>query len=669
MSIHALPAGTRLGDFEIVRLLGHGGFGITYLAFDHVLDQPVAMKEYFPDDFARRQDDGEVVAKSDKTAEEFNWGLERFLAEAQIMAKLKHPNLVRATRYFRKNGTGYIIMDYVEGDSLYAIYKREAPLPAGKVRIVLETIAKGLNEAHRYKIYHRDIKPGNILVDGETGLPVLIDFGAARQAVQTRSAPITTIVSAPYAPYEQYTSQAHRQGPWTDIYSLSVVGYEGLTGKLPPDGPGRLDEDTHKFLDETKYGDPALCRAINQGMQLRSNERPGDLSAWLELMESNAVVSKIPVDNPGGTQLRPPPPRPDPSRVSPPEPIKPPKTGPRIPLWVKLAVLAVVLLTAGSIALPFLGSLTPSDVGRPTSTLSDSGSRNLDPEPGEVPSVREPVGPSTDNAAPPQIWQDTAGAPVMVRIPAGSFEMGTEPGDTGHRDNQFPKRTIRIAAPFAMSQTEITIGDWAKCMQSPTSPCSPLATVRADGSPANAASGAERNLDAQTLSLPVRFLPLSDIEDYLAWLAQETGEVYRLPSEAEWAYAARAGGQSTYTWGNSFRERMSNCSDCGTGLSEPDVLPVKSFPANDFGLYDMAGNVFEVVEDCWTNNFSSAPTSGEASIVGDCSIRTVRGGAYNTNRDWMQVARRLNYQVADRTNGTEGASLFVGFRVVRDLAE
>ena len=659
MSLDALPPGTRLKDFEIIRGLGFGGFGITYLGYDHVLEQGVAIKEYFPADFARRLENGEVVAKSAKTEEEFNWGLARFLDEAKIMAKLRHPNLVRANRYFPMNGTGYIVMDYIEGDPLSVIYKREGRLPAQQVRHVLESIADGLKEAHRFKIYHRDIKPSNILIDSETGQPVLIDFGAARQAVQTRSAPITTIVTAPYAPYEQYTSQAHRQGPWTDIYSLSVVGYQGLTGALPPDGPGRLDEDTHIPLDETRYDDRDLCRAINAGMQVRSIDRPGELSQWLTIMGGGDFAAPGPSDSTtvddGRTWKR----TPDDGGGQDVDfaDVDSPAPSPAIPFWVKVAVPLAVLLIAGSLSIPFLLNNDP---------VSDPPVRVATDNIGANGETSNPTPAVETSAAPPQRWQDSALAPVMVRIPAGSFEMGTSPNEPGHLASESPKRIVTFSAPFAISETEVTIGDWAKCIAAKTGGCRPLKTATKSGDPANASDGVGV-IDERTKSLPVRYVALSEINQYLAWLTRETGQIYRLPSEAEWEYAARAGQQTSYVWGDQTRTGAANCRECGTGLATPQVQPVKTYDPNAFGLYDMAGNVFELVEDCWTKNFSSAPTNGASSMTGDCSWRTIRGGDYLGALDDLRVARRSGFQVSGPGSGNEGVNIRLGFRVARDV--
>ena len=186
----ALPEGHRIGEYEIVRVLGAGGFGITYLAFDHQLDGPVAIKEYFPSDAARRRADRRVAASTTENRAVFAWGLDRFIEEARAIHRLRHPNVVTAHRYLEAHGTAYIVMEYVEGRSL----QRVLDGPVGRRRLSvdqwrrwLDALLDGLAHIHDHGFLHRDIKPANVMIRAGCLTPVLIDFGAARMAARDRT--------------------------------------------------------------------------------------------------------------------------------------------------------------------------------------------------------------------------------------------------------------------------------------------------------------------------------------------------------------------------------------------------------------------------------------------------------------------------------------------------
>ena len=238
----ALPQGTRIGDFEFHRVLGQGGFGITYLGWNLALDIPVAIKEYLPGDLATRERDMSVVPQSSQVAPDFQWGLERFLDEARTLARFQHPNIVRVHQYFEAHSTAYIAMDYVEGEDLSAYLTGKGTLSEAELKAILYPLLSALEVVHGADYLHRDIKPGNIVLGDADGSPVLLDFGAARQEVGAKSRSVTSIVTPGYAPIEQYSSRG-RQGPWTDIYALGGVCYQALTGQVPEDATDRVRND------------------------------------------------------------------------------------------------------------------------------------------------------------------------------------------------------------------------------------------------------------------------------------------------------------------------------------------------------------------------------------------------------------------------------------------
>lgn len=235
----ALPSGYLLKEYRIQKVLGTGAFGITYLCQDKHLQTPVAIKEFFPDEFVVRQASNQVAVASMEHMELFEWGLERFISEAQILAQFKHPSIVRVSRYFQENNTAYIVMDYEQGLSLGDFVGQSPSAPGESVLMkVLVALLEGLRIVHEKKYLHRDIKPSNIIIR-EDGSPVLLDFGAAQLEFRTSSADGVILLTPGYAPCEQYDS-AKAQGPYSDLYSLGATLYRCLAGHTPVSSVKRL---------------------------------------------------------------------------------------------------------------------------------------------------------------------------------------------------------------------------------------------------------------------------------------------------------------------------------------------------------------------------------------------------------------------------------------------
>src|SRR5688572_7751606 len=223
----ALPDGTVLvGDYRLARVLGTGGFGITYLADEAALGRRVTIKVYFPAEFAARRKQGAAPRSNDVT-EEYQWGHDRFIEEAQTLARFDHPNIVRVHRYFRANNTAYMVLHFEEGGSFRAWLKdlKRAPQQA-ELDKMIAPLLDALEIIHDTDFLHRDIAPDNIMVRKD-GSPVLIDFGSARGASRSRT--VSALVKPGYSPYEQYATTGANQGPWTDIYALGATLYHAVT--------------------------------------------------------------------------------------------------------------------------------------------------------------------------------------------------------------------------------------------------------------------------------------------------------------------------------------------------------------------------------------------------------------------------------------------------------
>jgi len=281
MAAQELPRGYGLQEYRIEKLLGVGGFGLTYLARDENLNLQVALKEYLPGEIASRSADQTIAPSSKETAESFSWGKRRFLDESRTLASFRHPNIVRVMRFFEANGTAYMVMEFVEGAPLADWIKDRRPLPEAHLRAFFMPLLEGLEVVHKAGYTHRDIKPGNIYVR-EDDTPVLLDFGSARMQAAER----TAIVSPGYAPFEQYHATGN-QGPWSDLYALGGVLYWIITGNRPHEAVARVREDTMPPAlntgDRDLYG-AELLAAIDWALAPHEDQRPQSVTEWREAL-------------------------------------------------------------------------------------------------------------------------------------------------------------------------------------------------------------------------------------------------------------------------------------------------------------------------------------------------------------------------------------------------
>ena len=291
--INALRAGTRLEEYEVRDVLGQGGFGITYLAEDTNLGKQVALKEYLPRDFATRTASSTVVPNSSADATDYRWGLDRFLDEARTLARFDHPHLNKVHRFFEANGTACLVLEYIDGQTLSALLNKYPTVPDAHLRRIIAEVLSGLEEVHRAGYVHRDIKPSNIMLRRD-GSAVLLDFGAARQAVGQRSKSITSILTPGYAPIEQYDTKAADVGPWSDLYALGMVAYRCISGGSDADLPdavtraraqrkGGQDLTPAAEVGKGVY-DAQFLQAIDWATQVNEEERPQSIAAWQEAL-------------------------------------------------------------------------------------------------------------------------------------------------------------------------------------------------------------------------------------------------------------------------------------------------------------------------------------------------------------------------------------------------
>ena len=913
--VNALPPGTRFEEYRLDAVLGAGGFGITYRAYDANLDKFVAIKEYLPVEFATRTEASTVVPHSNANAQDYHWGLTRFLDEARTLARFDHPHLNRVHRFFESNGTAYMILEYVQGETLADQLSRERQLPEESLQRLLEEVLSGLEVMHEAGYVHRDIKPGNLMLREEDGSAVVLDFGAARQAVGQRSKAITSILTPGYAPVEQYDSQADDVGPWSDIYALGMVAYRCVSGI----SDGELPDAVTRGRTQRKGGvdlQPAieagkgrynqkLLEAIDWAIEVDEEDRPQSVDAWRQALAGDG------------------------RRQGPAKPVRKPATqktrdtttGRSGPSWstVALTVVIVALLGVGAwwgwqeypqlfsqrsddtqqLAQQAATTDVPGEILQETES-GESGeavARTEQAQPPEIaeaeqPASKEPAlspeeadvarlleaaeadlkvrrltSPAGNNAwdryqqvleidpansdaikgmerviesymqlfgaevekedfdkaagylakiselhpdspvleegeqrlkdakqarenrlaeqerqrqaeaavrqaelerqrieqtirehwaafntaleaediseavgildqvrelnpeepglatgeqrlveleqqlAIQRLW-DAFGAAMdaeefgaaashlaeirglnsaeprlaegelrlddarraaetraltgdMVSIPGGTFRMGDLSGD-GY-DNEKPVHNVTVPS-FKLGKYEVTVGQFRRF-------------VEATGYRTDAERGMGGNEGCRTYTdddwdwtpgrswknpgyaiednQPVVCVSWNDAQAFIEWLTEQTGETYRLPSEAEWEYAARSGTRTKYSWGNDIGYNRANCAECGSRWDDHRAAPVGSFSANAWGLHDMHGNVWEWVQDCWNKNYMGAPSDGSAWVSGDCNLRVHRGGS------WYNTPRRL--RSADRNGFTRAnRSYNRGFRLAKD---
>ncbi|WP_295453008.1 bifunctional serine/threonine-protein kinase/formylglycine-generating enzyme family protein [uncultured Thiodictyon sp.] len=722
-----LPHSTLLhGQYLVGRVLGRpGGFGITYLGWDQRFATRVAIKEYLPREWAGRAADGITVTPHCRDDEGgfFQYGLERFLTEAQTLDRIDHPNVVRVRSFFPANGTAYLVMRYYPGRSLAEhLAERGGRLPEGEARQLILPILEGLSAVHAEGFLHRDIKPDNIYlaqIAGGGSRPLLLDFGAARYGMGVHAR--TVIYSRGYSAPEQHHEEGN-QGAWTDIYATAAVLYHLVTGKAPVGD---------KLRPAADFGvSKPLSDLLAAGLAIQPKDRPQTVAAFQ-------------------TRL---------TRCVPPEP------GRARPRWFWPAVVTPVLGLVGlGVSYPYhaggpVAPVQPSaddrrhasaqaqpqadaaDAARAAQRLKDAddrafaAARTADTDPAyrayldactadgcahrvqaeqRIADLAQARRAADLNDYAAAAKQDTADAyraylagcsakgcakgdearasleriakaerdrqaaivPAMVRIGAGSFSMGCQPGETECDDDEKPAHSVKVAA-FELGKTEVTMAQFRAFVAA--NPGYLTEAEKGDGcygwkdnSWVKDKAFSWRNVGfAQEDRSPVVCVSWNDAKDYVAWLSKQTGQTFRLPTEAEWEYAARAGTQTAFSTGNCIKTDQANYNgnydyaDCGakTGVYLKKTQPVGSYPANPWGLYDLHGNVWEWVQDCYHANYTGAPKDGEEwrdSCI-ESGRRVLRGGS------WFSHPRNLRsaYRVWD---GTGNRDYDLGFRVARTL--
>ncbi len=759
-----LPHGIIIGgQFRVGRVLGHpGGFGITYLGWDIHLQQRVAIKEFLPRDIVTRHSgDITVSTHTQETRSAFEFGKEQFLREARIVAALDHPNVVRVRSFFNANDTAYLVMDYYEGMSLgdYLGRVRSVIEPALAVPL-LRPVIDALQYVHENGVVHRDLKPHNIYL-ASVGKPIVLDFGAARQAAGERvQHSMSVVLTDGYAPLEQYQRRA-AQGPWTDVYGVAATLYRMLAGVAPPNALDRLSDDP---LEKTGWdGIPHSLRpALRRALALKPEDRfqtAGEFATALSdyrafvpepvvIEESSELVAEpsMPpvahgaavtasrieptlgeplaapqtvaaagssdVQSPaasapmqreaGSADVITPTPTPTPSAAAvaavaavieaarapmysdadgaaaidappttrsiterPPAPLRefplvpplspdqderpetptapPPRDGlspsGRLYAWLSLGVPLLLFV----VLLALIGSQWIKPARKPPLSL-----RSTDTPIASTPAAVGETAPAAAPATAPTAATEAPLLPEMRFIEGGEFQIGeNEPGS-----DAAPAHAVRVAS-MLIASTEVTVEQFAQFVR-----LTEYHNPRWKNYPCESAGSRNPSWEEpgfpNSNPRPVVCVSWVDANAYASWLSAATKQSWRLPTEAEWEYAARGRSSSRYWWGDRMEDDKATCSGCATVRTGPQ--PVRSWPANAYGLYDVASNVRE-----WSCSAGLPYGSGtELACIGADAPgrRAVRGGSWQDPVDALRSAQRAELDPNRRDVRT-------GFRLVQ----
>ena len=584
-----LKQGTLLqgGKYIIKRVLGQGGFGITYLAEQVSLKREVAVKEFFMLDLCDRDEvTGEVKSLSQSSAIQVERYRKKFHNEALLLAQLDHPHIVSVIDVFEQNGTVYYSMPFLKAGSLKSLVERNGKLSEDRAIRYVSQIASALKYMHEEKhLCHLDVKPANILLDGKDNA-VLIDFGISKHydknGNETTSTPVC--LSEYYAPIEQYQQTLSEFSPSSDVYSLGATLFYLITGKTPPSAL-KLAQGEHIVHDN---GISSKVRSLIDGaMKVSLRDRLQNVNDFILAPDLNKSENEE-FTKPTAAPL-------DANEVT----IIPKNdNAPRedtSPVIRRFNIKRILLFVGAIIAiLWFINKCTPSN--NKENSPSDVIEYPSDSVESKYPSIKK-------------LQED------MVLVKGGTFMMGAtkEQGDSV-KDDEKPVHKVTLS-DFYICRYEVTQSLWEDVM----------------GSNPGRFFGDENS--------PVEKVSWLDCQKFIAKLNQMTGKRFRLPTEAEWEYAARGGNRSEgdmYAGSNVIGEvALYNLTDT---LNIDYRLNVGTRAPNELGLYDMSGCLWEWCQD-WYGSYSfETKTNPTGASTGN--LHVYRGGAWDRAADCCRTSFR-----------------------------
>ena len=616
-----LPVGTVLRQrYRIEKYLASGGFGNTYLARDILFDEPVAIKEFFMRSVSNRDTQSLTVSVSNPTnLHDFTSQLEKFRKEAKRLRKLQNDHIVKVHDLFDEFGTSYYVMDYVRGESLSAIMKqRGMPFDEPTVLGFLDQVLDALTETHSHSIWHLDIKPGNLMMDA-TGKLTLIDFGASKLTDPTgeHSTSAMMAYTPGFAPIEQMEQRLEAIGPYTDFYALGATLYNLLTCQNPPE---------RSLIDE--YGDaafhypvavsPAMRNLIRFMMKPLRRFRPQNIEQVRKFIAYNNLapampaqaddvvmvddvtvqlpVNQQPLQAPANTSAQ----RIQVAPVERPvnnvaQPV--PKQQQSRKLALGIGIAAAVAIIAAVVAFSLSGGHT-DDTASTTSQADNTAQE-------QTPKVSD------------QEFTVNGVTFTMVGVEGGTFTMGAT-GDGGDAHEK-PAHEVTLG-DFCIGQTEVTQELWEAVM------------------------GKNPSGFTGELQQPVENVSWDDCQKFISKLNEASGQNFRLPTEAEWEYAARGGNKSS-----GFDYSGSKTARDVAWYEKDTTKPIAMKGPNELNLYDMSGNVAEWCQDWYGSYDGDAQTNPTGPDSG--SERVCRGGSWANYGKYCTVSTRDKYPQSFKFNG------------------
>lgn len=603
-----ISVGTVLHNrFRLIEPIGEGGMSTVYKAID------LRKVE------ARASETHVAVKLLTVPLSDFTESLAVLQGEAHKLQTLPHPNIVRVIDCDRDGRIVFMTMEYLSGESL----KRKLAatehkgLPAREAIDIVKSIASGLAFAHRNGIVHGDLKPGNVLVT-DNGEIKIIDFGIARlmtrhpraAGVNGDERPRLSALTPPYASPEMLENAP--PDARDDIYALACIAHELLTGRHPFDRMVANDaRDSGLKLVRRASLSAAQFRAIAHGLEFDRDQRTPSVEKFMEEFTAGTGISRSQLAGIAG-----------------------------------LGVLAVL------VGLYFLAHRQIEHW-----LAVNRGAALPIPTQGEV-------------------FRDCPTCPLMKALPPGQFDQGAAAGQADASPLELPRHRVNITYPVGMGVYEITVGEFKEFTQA----------THYEAAGCQAYDGQwqdnpELNWNntgfTQTALHPVACVSWRDAHEFAAWLSRKTGQKYRLPTESEWEYAARASSPEARPWKDQIEGACTeaNVADQAAGQQYPGwkvhpcndgyvyTAPVGSFQPNAFGLYDMLGNVFEWVQDCWHPDYRGAPADGSAWMTrGDCTQHNLRGGSWFTAPALVSTSARNRFEDSYRSTS-------IGFRLVREIPQ
>lgn len=674
-----------IGRYKIVSELGMGAMGIVYKGYDPGIDRFVAIKTL-------------SLNALDIESNELE---DRFKIEAKAAGRLTHPNIISIYELGEDADKAFIAMEFVDGCTLSELDKHGEQLTLDQILHIMRMVLYALQYAHENGIVHRDIKPSNIMYT-PNGEVKIADFGIARIESSTKTQ-LGTIIGTPgYMSPEQIMGQCvdHR----SDIFSAGILLYELLTGerafvstnitsttykvvhtelpppsKLCPTLPEAVDavlaralakQPDNRFQSASEFAEALInvqAADIQSGVShdaMAPDEKETVIQPRSEVVPDTAPTRVLPTSSPDYS-----------SQVATKAEVVP-RRAPAVTQkdstdkaaasgYKKIAGISLALfLAVGLLLLVLKFTLTnESNESYITSQVPVSVDDN----------VKQDVSVVLQQHQPGDTFTDCESCPEMVVIPTGSFLQGSPENETGRELNEGPQHNVTIAYPLAVGVTEVTRGQFSRFVAEADYKGSGCWIYDGDWQKQPTRNWLSPGF-TQDENHPVTCVSWYDAKSYTRWLAEKTGSKYRLLSESEWEYVARGGTTTARQWGNapSAACLSANVADSTGAANYPGwnvhdcddkfiyTSPVATFEANSFGLYDTLGNVFEWVEDCWSDNYTESSADGYAWVDGKCDDRVLRGGSWYSRQNFVRSAYRNRFSPDHRSSS-------FGFRVAREL--